>query len=308
MENTNSKVEVVIGGKIYKLSGQDSPDYIQTVARYIDAKLSDLKRAATPSIVYDDSFPIILALNIADDLFKERENKVSSISEGSEGYNDRLMVQAREMTELKNQLASKTNDYKLLLDQFESKSSEVDGLKTNIINKEDKIEALEKKQEEIKAALEEANGRIEEKSQYITNLNAKISDKNQELNSLSKKLAEKNNALNELNKKSADRNIKLNNVNKERDDLAIKLKSANSSIRNLESNAQKAAEAMDKMTAERNDYKAKYELLQEQFEVYKKSLEMSNETQLKAAFAKIKAENLELTRKAEALEAQLSKK
>ncbi len=308
MDNGKSKVEVVIGGRIYKLAGQDSPDYIQTVARYIDTKLNELKRAATPSIVYDESFPIILALNIADDLFKEKENKAASIPEGSRDYGDRLMVQAREMTEIKNRLTSKTNDYNLLLEQFEAKSGEVDGLKTNIINKEEKIEALEKKQEEIKASLEEAMGRIEEKSQYITNLNAKISDKNQELNSLSKKLAEKNNALNELNKKSADRNIKLNNVNKERDELAIKLKSANASIRSLESGAQKSAEAMDKITAERNDYKAKYELLQEQFEVYKKSLEMSNETQLKAAFAKIKAENLELTRRAEALEEQLGKR
>lgn len=303
-EDKNSKVEVVIGGKIYKLSGDENPDYIQNVARYLDNKLSDLKRAATPSVVYDENFPIIFALNIADDLFKERENKEVVVTESGENVSSRL----RELTEIKNQLSIRTNDYKLLLDQFESKSSETDSLKAEIIDKDEKIEALDKKLEESKAALSEANAKIEEKSQYITNLNAKISDKNQELNSLSKKLAEKNSALNDLNKKSADRNIKLNNVNKERDELAIKLKSANNSIKALENNAVRSAEAITQLTAERDDYKAKYELLQEQFEVYKKSLEVSNETQLKAAFAKLKAENLELTRKAEALEIQLSKK
>ncbi len=303
-DNKSSKVEVVIGGKIYRLAGDENPDYIQNVARYLDNKLSDLKRAATPSIVYDESFPIIFALNIADDLFKERENKEVVVTESGENISSRL----RELTEIKNQLTIRTNDYKILLDQFESKSSEVDLLKAEIINKDEKIETIEKKLEETKASLEEAKGKIDEKSQYITNLNAKISDKNQELNSLSKKLAEKNSALNDLNKKSADRNIKLNTVNKERDDLAIRLKSANNSIKGLESNAVKSAEAITQLTAQRDDYKAKYELLQEQFEVYKKSLEVSNETQLKAAFAKIKAENLELSRKAKALETQLSKK
>ena len=75
MAEAKKKIEVVIGGRSYNLAGMESESYIEMVAKYLDNKLNELKAKSSPNIVYDEAFPIILALNIADDLFKEKENK-----------------------------------------------------------------------------------------------------------------------------------------------------------------------------------------------------------------------------------------
>lgn len=310
------KIEVVIGGRAYNLAGMESPEYIEMVAKYLDSKLNELKASSSPNIVYDESFPIILALNIADDLFKEKENKSNTstvITKENENsvvadLSKRLNDQTKDMTELKNQYSIKVNDYNILLDQFEAKSKEVDGLKTTIINLEDVIEKFERKTDMLNGDITELKGKVDEKSQYITDLNAKINSKNQELNTLSKKLNEKNVALSELNQKAAEKNIKLNNVNKERDDLAVKLKSANSNIKSLEGEIEKLKKENKDLTGEKESLRKDVASVKDQFDTFKSSLDINNENQLKAAFAKVKAENIELMRKIESLETKLADK
>ena len=48
--------------------------------------------------------------------------------------------------------------------------------------------------------------------------------------------------------------------------------------------------------------------VKDQFDTFKSSLDVNNENQLKAAFAKVKAENIELMRKIESLESKLADK
>ena len=130
MAEAKKKIEVVIGGRAYNLAGIESEEYIEMVAKYLDSKLNELKAKSSPNIVYDEAFPIILALNIADDLFKEKENKANTstiITKDNESsvaaeLSKRINEQIKEMTELKNQYSIKANDYNLLLNQFEAKS------------------------------------------------------------------------------------------------------------------------------------------------------------------------------------------
>ncbi|MCL2673874.1 MAG: cell division protein ZapA [Defluviitaleaceae bacterium] len=70
-DNDKTKLEVVIAGEIVVLSGEESPDYIQRLARYIDKKMTQLGREK--KIVSFNSFAktLLVAINIADDLFKE---------------------------------------------------------------------------------------------------------------------------------------------------------------------------------------------------------------------------------------------
>jgi hypothetical protein len=386
-DNNKQLIDVVIGGKIFKLSAEENPEYIQKIAEYIDNKLNELNVASASDIMNNEYLSIILALNIADDLFKEK------------GLNDEKEIdidsptpeQMRQIAELKTQLMAKINDYDLLLNQFQAKTSEVDGLKDTIYANEDNISKLNLKAEGYKEEAETNKKTIENKSQYIIDLTKKISDKNQELNNLSKKLAEKNSALNELNKKSAERNIKLNTVNKERDELAVKLKSANNTIKNLEKeienikavhktemdklkklcadeiaeietnhadeifalntshqneiegiraahkdrlervelshqqeldditakNRKKVSALSKKLTDVEIDYKDlehNHKVLEEdsdalksEFDKFKNSLTSTTDGQLKAAFAKTKAENIELRRTIEELKTALSK-
>ncbi len=314
-ETTKQQVDVVIGGKIFKLAAQESPDYIKRVADYIDNKLRQLNVSASSDIMKEDYFAVVLALNIADDLFKAGEEY--------EKVEPPTPEQVKQIAELKNQLMTKINDYDLLKNQFKDKSDEVDGLKDTIYKNEDTIAKLNKKVDYYMAELESSKKTVEAKSQYVIDLNSKINDKNQELNSLSKKLAEKNTALNDLNKKSAERNVKLNNVNKERDDLAVKLKAANSTIKALNAEADRKEKEYkseinrlnnnssrvkkdleDKISVLEHDNMVITEdsnALKKEFDKFKVELENVTDGQLKAAFAKTKAENIELRRTIEEL-------
>ena len=67
--NTQS---VTIFGSEYKIRGAD-PDYIQVVAAYVDGKMRELEQrlpAGTPM-----KLAILTSLNIADELFREREER-----------------------------------------------------------------------------------------------------------------------------------------------------------------------------------------------------------------------------------------
>lgn len=65
--------EVVIGGKVYKLSGYESREYIQKVASYLNSKISELEQMEGYSRMTLDNKALLLELNIADDYFKTKE-------------------------------------------------------------------------------------------------------------------------------------------------------------------------------------------------------------------------------------------
>ncbi|MCL2616112.1 MAG: cell division protein ZapA [Defluviitaleaceae bacterium] len=71
--NDMTKLEVVIAGEIIILSADESAEYMQRVARYIDKKMLELGREK--KVVSFNSFAktLLLAINIADDLFKEMD-------------------------------------------------------------------------------------------------------------------------------------------------------------------------------------------------------------------------------------------
>lgn len=65
-------VSVSILGSEYKIKGAD-PEYIQSVAAYVDGKMRELERrlaTGTPTKI-----AILASLNIADELFRERNDR-----------------------------------------------------------------------------------------------------------------------------------------------------------------------------------------------------------------------------------------
>jgi len=67
--NTQS---VTIFGSEYKIRGAD-PDYIQVVAAYVDGKMRELERRLPAGT--QTKLAILTSLNIADELFREREER-----------------------------------------------------------------------------------------------------------------------------------------------------------------------------------------------------------------------------------------
>ena len=72
MATEQNTLSVTIFGSEYKIKGAD-PVYISEVAAYVDAKMRELERrlsSGSPTKV-----AILTSLNIADELFREREEK-----------------------------------------------------------------------------------------------------------------------------------------------------------------------------------------------------------------------------------------
>lgn len=71
--STKNDVQVIINGKVYTLSGSESEAYLQKVASYINSKFNEFEKLDSYRKLNSDYQGILLALNIADDLFKEQE-------------------------------------------------------------------------------------------------------------------------------------------------------------------------------------------------------------------------------------------
>ena len=65
--------EVIIGGKVFTLSGYESEDYMQKIASYINGKITEYGKLDGFRRQPLDKQNILLQLNIADDYFKEQE-------------------------------------------------------------------------------------------------------------------------------------------------------------------------------------------------------------------------------------------
>ena len=67
-------IDVLIGGKIYTLGGQEEESYLQQVASYLNEKLALLQKQEGFLKQTEDYRNLMLCLNLADDYFKEREH------------------------------------------------------------------------------------------------------------------------------------------------------------------------------------------------------------------------------------------
>ncbi len=74
-------IPVVIGGKVYTLSGYEGEDYLQNVATYINSKIEECKTSDMYRRMNTEYQGILLALNIADDYFKAKTQADSMVNE-----------------------------------------------------------------------------------------------------------------------------------------------------------------------------------------------------------------------------------
>lgn len=74
-------IPVVINGKVYTLSGYEGEEYLQTVATYINNKISECKASDQYRRMNTEYQGVLLALNIADDYFKAKTRADSMVAE-----------------------------------------------------------------------------------------------------------------------------------------------------------------------------------------------------------------------------------
>lgn len=73
MAIAKTDTEVVIGGKVFTLSGYESVEYLQKVASYINNKILEYNRLDSFRRQPLDTQNVLLELNIADDYFKAKK-------------------------------------------------------------------------------------------------------------------------------------------------------------------------------------------------------------------------------------------
>ena len=70
--SAKKSAEVLIGGKVYTLSGYEEEEYLQKVATYINNKLTEFNEMEGTAHLSADTRTTLIELNIADDYFKAR--------------------------------------------------------------------------------------------------------------------------------------------------------------------------------------------------------------------------------------------
>jgi cell division protein ZapA len=79
LESPKESAKVTIFGNDYRIQASENPEYIEQIARYVDGKMRELQGRSTVSST--TKIAILVAMNIADDLHRERRNRNGCQSE-----------------------------------------------------------------------------------------------------------------------------------------------------------------------------------------------------------------------------------
>ena len=88
MGNTATTTDVEIFGAIYQVRGHKDPEYLQELATIVDDKMREI--AQHVSTVDTSKIAILVALNLADELFQSREQY--------EGERDQVQARVNALT------------------------------------------------------------------------------------------------------------------------------------------------------------------------------------------------------------------
>ena len=121
---SKTDTEVIIGGKVFTLSGYEGEEYLQKVASYINNKISEYNKIDSFKRQPIDTQNVLLQLNIADDYFK-----------------------------LKKQI-------ELMEEQLTEKEKELYDLKHELIATQIKLENTEKNSKSLQSKLDESSKKI----------------------------------------------------------------------------------------------------------------------------------------------------
>lgn len=70
---SKNNADVVIGGKVFRVGGYESEEYLQKVANYINGKIAEYTKEDSFRRMSPEMRANILYLNIADDYFKAKK-------------------------------------------------------------------------------------------------------------------------------------------------------------------------------------------------------------------------------------------
>jgi len=123
--------EVIIGGKVFTLSGYESEEYLQKVASYLNNKIAEYNKEEGFKRLPLDTQGVLIELNIADDYFKAKK-QIELLEED-------ISNREREMYDLKHELIASQiklenteRNYKKVSEELSSLDKKVGVLETEL--------------------------------------------------------------------------------------------------------------------------------------------------------------------------------
>jgi len=129
---TKNTTQVLIGGKIIKLSGFESEEYLQKIAAYLNNKITQLSELPGYSRQPMETKHTLLSLNIADDYFKAKKQ--------AEVFEEDSQLKDKEMYDLKHELIA----MQIQLDNAKKELEQAANEKKSLQNQVNKLEKIYK--------------------------------------------------------------------------------------------------------------------------------------------------------------------
>ena len=112
-----NRIEVIIGGAIYALQGEESEEHIQKVARLINDKLLEIQEVAGKTKLTSHKANMLVALNVADEYVKTKQqlearmDEFEKCSAENAALKQRIQELSLEITRTREQLAVATHSH-----------------------------------------------------------------------------------------------------------------------------------------------------------------------------------------------------
>ena len=120
--------EVIVGGKVFTISGYESEEYLQKVAAYLNGKFNEFNKEDGFRRLTLDYQNLLIQFNIADDYFKAK-NQISLLE-------DELMGREDDLCNIKHELIATQI-------KMDNQEKNINTLRADLAEKEKKIIRLE---------------------------------------------------------------------------------------------------------------------------------------------------------------------
>ena len=120
-----TRVDVLIAGKTYTISGYESDEYIQRVGLYVDRKMNEVLKSN--NTLSTSIAAILTSINVADDFFKAHENELSFKKEivTSKLEIERLLEENNTLDERNKELIERNNNIQIEIAKREAELAEI---------------------------------------------------------------------------------------------------------------------------------------------------------------------------------------
>ena len=122
--SAKTDAEVLIGGKVLTISGNESEEYLQRVASYINNKINEYNKMDSFTRQPVEMQNVLLQLNIADDFFKAKK-QISVLEEELQNKEKELYTLKHELISAQIKLETAENKVKELRNASDEDSKKI---------------------------------------------------------------------------------------------------------------------------------------------------------------------------------------